>query len=81
MKLATKDEIAGHDTATLRGAVEGTLWSLAVAVPGSYLLHRRWAYYRSLPITLKALGCVLVVAPAFAVQAERRGVEFDKSTW
>ena len=27
------------------------------------------------------LGIILVVGPAFAIQAERRGVEFDKSTW
>ena len=44
-------------------------------------MHRRWAYYRSLPIQLKALGVVMVVAPLYAIQAERRGVEFDKSTW
>ena len=27
------------------------------------------------------LGIILVVGPAFAIQAERRGVEFDESTW
>lgn len=52
-----------------------------LSVPASYAFHRRWAYYRSLPITIKVLGVVLVAAPAFAIQAERRGVEFDKAQW
>lgn len=44
-------------------------------------MQRRWAYYRKLPIQLKALGVVLIVAPLYAVQAERRGLEYDRSTW
>lgn len=30
---------------------------------------------------MKALGVILVVGPCYAIQAERRGVEYDKSTW
>lgn len=30
---------------------------------------------------LKTLGAILVVLPLYAIQAERRGVEFDESTW
>ncbi|CAL1700997.1 unnamed protein product [Somion occarium] len=81
MKLATEEELAGHHAATVRGAIEGVVAGLAISLPGSYYLHRRWAYYRALPIQLKALGVVMVVAPLYAIQAERRGVEFDKSTW
>ena len=61
--------------------MEGLAASLAFAIPFSYIIHRRWGYYRSLPLTIKVLGVVLVVGPAFAIQAERRGIEFDRSTW
>ncbi|KAF7335361.1 HIG1 domain-containing protein [Mycena sanguinolenta] len=43
--------------------------------------HRRWAYYRSLPPSLKVLGVLIVAAPALSIQAERRGLEYDKSQW
>ncbi|EPT03663.1 hypothetical protein FOMPIDRAFT_1022258 [Fomitopsis schrenkii] len=81
MKFATKEELEGHQRATIRGALEGTAAGLAISLPGSYYLHRRWPYFRSLPIQLKALFCIIVTAPLYAVQAERRGVEFDESTW
>jgi hypothetical protein len=53
----------------------------AGAVGGSWYLNRRWPYYRSLPPSLKLLGVVIVVAPCLAIQAERRGLEYDKSQW
>ena len=81
MKFPTKEEFDRHRDATLRGSIEGIIAGMAIALPGSYLLQKRSVYYRSLPVTIKALGVVLVVAPAFAVQAERRGVEYDESTW
>lgn len=34
-----------------------------------------------MPIQLKTLAAILIVLPAYAIQAERRGVEFDESTW
>jgi len=34
-----------------------------------------------LPLSLKALGVVIVTAPLLAIQAERRGLEYDKSQW
>jgi len=81
MKIVSKEEFDAHERATLRGAVEGLAAGLAISLPGSYFLHRRWAYYRSLPISLKALGVVIAVAPMYAIQAERRGIEFDRSQW
>jgi len=81
MKLATQEELAGHHAATVRGAVEGVVAGLAISVPGSLWMHRRWPYYRALPVHLKVMGVIFVVAPLYAIQAERRGVEFDKSTW
>jgi len=81
MKIVTQEEIDGHSSATIRGAAEGALGSAAVAIPLSILLNRRWASYRALPLSLKALGTVLVVAPCLSIQAERRGLEFDRAHW
>ncbi|KAI0698526.1 hypothetical protein C8T65DRAFT_660480 [Cerioporus squamosus] len=81
MKFATEEELAGHQRATVRGALEGVAAGLAISLPASWYMHRRWPAFRALPIQLKALGVILVVGPAFAIQAERRGVEFDESTW
>lgn len=80
-QLATDEELAGHHAATVRGAIEGIFAGFALSLPASFYLQRRSAYFRSLPIQLKALGVVLLVAPLYAVQAERRGIEYDRSTW
>jgi len=81
MKLATQEELQAHEAATLRGAIEGTLAGLALSVPASLYANRRWAAYRSLPISLKVLGVIIVTAPAFAIGAEKRGIEYDESLW
>ncbi|OCH90969.1 hypothetical protein OBBRIDRAFT_792777 [Obba rivulosa] len=81
MKLATQQELQAHDAATLRGAIEGTLAGLAISVPASLFAQRRWASYRSLPFSLKVLGVIIVTAPAFAIGAEKRGIEYDESLW
>ncbi|KAG6840644.1 hypothetical protein C0991_005367 [Blastosporella zonata] len=81
MKFASQEDIAGHAAASRRGAIEGGVGSGLVALGGSYYLHRRLAGYRALPLSLKALGVVIVVAPCLSIQAERRGLEFDKSKW
>ncbi|KAG6828653.1 hypothetical protein H0H92_007122 [Tricholoma furcatifolium] len=79
--LATHEDIEGHAAASRRGAVEGAIASGIVALGGSYYAQRRFAGYRSLPLSLKCLGVVIVVAPCLSIQAERRGLEFDKSKW
>ncbi|GBE79616.1 hypothetical protein BKA93DRAFT_821322 [Sparassis latifolia] len=81
MKFATKEELEAHQAATVRGGIEGFAAGLALSLPASFYAQRTSTYYRALPIQLKALGVVLVVGPLFAIQAERRGVEFDQSTW
>ncbi|KAF9782738.1 mitochondrion protein [Thelephora terrestris] len=81
MKIVSQEDLEKHDAATFRGAVEGIAAGLAISLPGSWLLHKRVPFYRGLPIQLKALGIILVVGPCYAIQAERRGVEYDMSTW
>jgi hypothetical protein len=82
MKIGvSQEEIDGHTNATIRGAAEGVLLSAAVAIPGSLLLNRRWASFRALPLPLKVMGTVIVIAPCLSIQAERRGLEFDRAHW
>ena len=78
MKILTEEQVAGHNVAIFRGAAEGLLCTAALAIPASFLLNRRWTYYRSLPLSLKVLGAVMIIAPLTSIQAERRGLEFDR---
>jgi hypothetical protein len=34
-----------------------------------------------MPVQLKTLGAIIIILPLYAIQAERRGVEYDESTW
>ncbi|KAF8076704.1 hypothetical protein FPV67DRAFT_1472392 [Lyophyllum atratum] len=81
MKIASEEDLAGHAAAVRRGAIEGAVGSTVVAVGLSYFLNRKFPGYRQLPLSLKALGVVIVVAPILSIQAERRGLEYDKSKW
>lgn len=81
MKFATEEELAGHHAATVKGAIEGVVAGLGISLPACYYFHRTSPSFRNLPPHLKALGVILIVAPLYAIQAERRGVEFDQSTW
>ncbi|KAF8897914.1 hypothetical protein BD779DRAFT_408640 [Infundibulicybe gibba] len=81
MKISTEQQLKEHDAATRRGVIEGTLVSGAAAVGATYYLHRNFATYRQLPISLKALGVVIIVAPCLSIQAERRGLEYDRTQW
>lgn len=74
----TREEYEAFDRATMRGSIEGIAAGLAISLPASFAAHRYWPAYRALPPHLKALGVVLVVGPAWAIQTERRGVEFDE---
>lgn len=81
MKFVTPEQDAAHQRATIRGAIEGSVVSGIAAIGGSVYLNRRWPYYRSLPPSLKLLGVLMVSVPALAIQAERRGLEYDRSQW
>ncbi|KAI9513351.1 hypothetical protein F5148DRAFT_1157995 [Russula earlei] len=74
----TREEFEAFDRATIRGSIEGIAAGLAISIPASLAAQRYLPAYRALPLSLKALGAVLVVGPAWAIQTERRGVEFDE---
>ncbi|KIM46505.1 hypothetical protein M413DRAFT_316758 [Hebeloma cylindrosporum] len=81
MKHLTPEQLKAHDAASRRGVIEGTLVSGAVALAGSYWAQQRFPAYRRLPLSLKALGVVVIVVPCLSIQGERRGLEYDRSQW
>lgn len=74
----SKEELEGFDRATIRGSIEGIAGGLAMSLPASFAAQRYWPAYRALPLPLKVLPVILIVGPAWAIQTERRGVEFDE---
>ncbi|KAF8646377.1 hypothetical protein AX16_007243 [Volvariella volvacea WC 439] len=81
MKFLTDKQLEEHSAASRRGMIEGAIVSGAAAMAGSYYLHRTMPAYRHLPWSLKALGMVIIVAPCVSIQAERRGLEYDRTQW
>jgi hypothetical protein len=77
----TEQQLAEHSAASSRGAIEGAVIGSALAAGGSYYAWRRFPAYRALPLSLKAMAAVLVVAPALSIQAERRGLQYDRAQW
>lgn len=75
------DEWKHHDYAIYRGALEGFVATAALTIPGFYYLHRKSAWYRSLPFPLRVASVVIVVAPFTSIQAERRSLEFERKQW
>jgi len=78
MKLLTQEELAEHQQRVFDGGVKGMAYGLAVALPVSYLAHRRFPYYRSLPPSLKALGVIMVAVPWCVIEAERNGIAYEE---
>ncbi|KAF8638599.1 hypothetical protein AX17_002140 [Amanita inopinata Kibby_2008] len=81
MKPLTVEQLAEHAAASRRGAFEGALAGAAISGASGWYMHRNWATYRRLPLSLKALGPVILIAPLIAIQGERRGLEYDRSQW
>lgn len=81
MKILTKEEEDAHYNTVLRGGAEGFAAGLAVSLPASFYLNRSWHYYRSLPLSLKALGVIVVTVPACVIQAEWASLKYEKQQW
>ena len=75
------DKVAEHQRIVALGGLKGGLLGLGVSAPLSYILHRRWPYYRSLQPSLKAFGIILVTVPAFVISAERAGLAHERRDW
>ncbi|EKM59779.1 uncharacterized protein PHACADRAFT_181748 [Phanerochaete carnosa HHB-10118-sp] len=81
MKLISREEQDAQQHATLVGGIKGFLSGAAIALPASLLLQQRWAYYRHLPLSLKAFGVIIVVVPSFVISAEHAGQRFERKHW
>ncbi|TFK55369.1 hypothetical protein OE88DRAFT_1651639 [Heliocybe sulcata] len=81
MKIVDEQDIDNYQRATVVGGAKGFFGGLAVAGPASYVLNKRWGYYRQLPPSLKAFGVILVAVPAFVICAERAGLQYEKDHW
>lgn len=77
----TEEELNEHQRVTVIGGAKGFFGGLGVALPASFIAQQRWPYYRSLPLSIKALGIVSVVVPAFVVAAEQAGHRFEREQW
>jgi len=81
MRPLTDKQVQEHEAASRRGALEGLLAGGAVALAGSLYAQKHWHAYQRLPPSLKALGVIILAAPAFSIQAERRGIQYERSQW
>jgi len=81
MRLISKKEEEAHYNVVLKGGVKGFAYSSAVAIPASFYLNRTWAYYRQLPLSLKALGVITITVPACVIQAEHESLAFQRQQW
>lgn len=81
MKITTKEDQDAQFRATVAGGFKGLAGGLAVALPTSYIAHRRLPYYRSLPPSLKAFSIILVAVPAFVISADRAGLRYEREHW
>jgi len=54
MKVLTKEEEGEHYAAVLRGGISGGLVGLGIGLGAAAVLNRRWHFFRSLTLPLKA---------------------------
>lgn len=80
-QILTEEELKEHNRVVLVGGSKGLFGGLAVSLPASYLAHRRWPYFRALPMSIKALGIISIAVPAFVIAAEQAGHDFERSKW
>lgn len=52
-----------------------------MSLPASYIVNKRWPYYRNLPPSMKAFGVVMAVVPAFIIAGETAGRRYEQDNW
>jgi len=80
VQILTPEEEAGHRNATLYGLGRGAVVGAGLSVPAHFIMRNR-PFYRQVPITLKALGYVVLLVPCVSISAEKAGEAYDQSMW
>ncbi|WVO16032.1 hypothetical protein L204_103697 [Cryptococcus depauperatus] len=79
MKVVTQEDVRGYTDATITGGIKGAFIAVGLAVPAHLLLTRRVPIYRTLPLSLRALGYVTLVVPCISISAEKAGEAYNRS--
>jgi hypothetical protein len=79
MKLLSKEEEEAHYRAVLRGGISGGLIGLGIGLGASMILQRRWAFYRTLTLPLKAFLVTSTGTFTAIIYADRYSRNFEMS--
>jgi hypothetical protein len=75
-----KDDQGAYTQAVYKGGLQGTALAAGINIPLHFILRRR-PQYNAIPVTLKALGYVVLTIPCISIAAEKAGEAFIRSTW
>ncbi|KAK1921242.1 putative mitochondrion protein [Papiliotrema laurentii] len=81
MKITTEKQQQGYIDSTIEGGLKGAAVAAGVLVPATMILRKQSAYFRALPLPLKALGAVSVIVPAITISAEKAGEAYSRTQW
>ncbi|KAH8079037.1 putative mitochondrion protein [Filobasidium floriforme] len=62
----------------VEGGLKGAAVATAILTPAFFLLQRRSANFRAIPIPLKAFGVVTVAVPCISIGAEKAGERYER---
>ena len=78
MKVLTKEEEDAHYREVLRGGISGGLVGLGLGLGASVVMHRRWLFFRSLTLPLKAFFVTSTGTFAAIIQADAYSRAFER---
>jgi len=81
MKVLTQEQLADYDRHVYMGGLKGGAKGLALSLPAAWYAHNKYAYYRSLPLQIKALSVMMVTVPWAVVDAELTSRVFEEEQW
>jgi len=79
MKLLTKEEEDAHYNAVLRGGAYGGIGGLALGLGANALMFRRWPFYRTLTVPLRAFFVSSSATFGAIIEADRYSRHFEEA--
>lgn len=79
MKVLTEEEEDAHYAAVLRGGAYGGIAGLALGLGANALMYRRWPFYRTLTIPLRAFLISSTATFGAIIEADRYSRHFEES--